>query len=90
MATKYNTITETVTAIQFLFDNAKEIYIFLGMKDFSMYVKNRILSGTITGSNEEKLQVQKNDYVVKDSNGNISVWTETEFKKHFTEVQTSA
>lgn len=89
MVTKYETITETVIAIQFIFDNIKEIYMFLGMKDFSMYVKNRVLSGTITGSKDEKLQVQKGNYIVKDSNNDISIWTEAEFKKRYTEVKTS-
>lgn len=83
MANKYKSVQKTVTAIQFLFDNIKEIYLFLGMKDFSMSVKNRNLSGIITGSNEEKIPVNKSDYVVKDSDNIISVWKESDFNKNF-------
>lgn len=83
MADKYKSVQKTVTAIQFLFDNIKEIYMFCDMKDFSMSVKNRNLTGIITGSNEEKIPVNKSDYVVKDSDGKISVWKESDFNKNF-------
>ena len=87
MADKYNTVTETVTAIQFTFDNLKPIYLWLGYTDVSYSVKNRVLSGIITGSNGEKLSVQKNNYVVKDSSGNISVWTADDFNKKFVKAE---
>lgn len=83
MANKYKSVQKTVTAIQFLFDNIKEIYMFCDMKDFSMSVRNRNLTGIITGSNEEKIPVNKTDYVVKDSDGKISVWKESDFNKNF-------
>lgn len=89
MATKYNTVTETVEAMKFIFDNLKPIYLWLGYADVSYYVKNRTLSGIVTGANGEKLSVQKNNYIVKDSLGNITIWVDDEFKKHFTEVKTS-
>jgi len=89
MAIKYNTVTETVTAIQFTFDNVKEIYIWLGMKDVSFSVKNRILSGIITNNDGTKLQVQKDNYIVKDSKNYITIWSAEEFKKHFIEVSAS-
>ena len=87
MANKYNTVVETVTAIQFTFDALKDIYMFLGMNDATYSIKNRTLSGIVTGSNGEKLSVQKNDYIVKDSAGNISIWKPEEFNKKFTEVK---
>lgn len=89
MAIKYNTVTETVTAIQFTFDNVKEIYIWLGMKDVSFSVKNRTLSGIITNNDGTKLQVQKDNYIVKDSKNDITIWSAEEFKKHFIEVSAS-
>ena len=90
MATKYNTVTETVTAIQFTFDNLKEVYSFLGYADCTFTIKSRTLNGVLTDQNGNKLSVQKNNYVVKDANGAITIWTSEDFKKHFTEVKTSA
>ena len=90
MATKYNTVTETVTAIQFTFDNLKEVYSFLGYADCTFTIKSRTLSGVLTDQNGNKLSVQKNNYVVKDANGVITIWASEDFKKHFTEVSTSA
>ena len=87
MAEKYNSVVETVTAIQFLFDNIKEIYMFCDMKDFSMNVKNRNLSGIITGSNEEKIPVNKSDYVIKDSKNQIFVMKESEFNKKYVPIK---
>lgn len=87
MAEKYNSVVETVTAIQFLFDNIKEIYMFCDMKDFSMNVKNRNLSGIITGSNEEKIPVNKSDYVIKDSKNQIFVMKESDFNKKYVPIK---
>ncbi len=87
MATKYNTVTETVEAMKFIFDNLKPIYLWLGYADVSYYVKNRTLSGIVTGANGEKLSVQKNNYIVKDSSGNISVWTADDFNKKFVKAE---
>lgn len=87
MANKYNSVVETVTAIQFNFDVLKDLYMFLGMTDVTYSVKNRNLSGVITGSNNEKLSVQKNDFVVKDSQGIISVWKPDDFNKKYKIVE---
>ena len=65
MATKFNTVTETVTAIQFTFDVLKDIYLFLDMRDVSYVVKNRTLTGTVTDPNGIKLAVNKTDWIVK-------------------------
>lgn len=86
MADKYNSVVETVTAIQFNFDVLKDVYMFLDMKDVNYSVKSRVLSGIVTGSNSEKLSVQKNDFIVKDSAGNITIWKPAEFNKKFTKV----
>lgn len=86
MADKYNSVVETVTAIQFTFDVLKEVYMFLDMKDVNYSVKSRVLSGIVTGSNGEKLSVQKNDFIVKDSARNITIWKPDEFNKKFTKV----
>lgn len=45
MATKYNTVTETVTAEQFTFDTVKAVYSFLDYRDISFSVRERTLSG---------------------------------------------
>jgi len=87
MADKYNSVVETVTAIQFTFDALKNIYMFLGMNDVTYSVKNRTLSGIVTGANGEKLSVQKTDFIVKDSSGNIAIWKVDEFNKKFVKVE---
>ena len=87
MADKYNTVTETVTTIQFTFDNLKPIYLWLGYTDVTYFVKNRTLSGIVTGKNNEKLSVQKNNYIVKDSSGNITIWSADDFNKKFVKVE---
>ena len=89
MVCEYNTVTKTVTAIQFTFDVLKDIYSFLNYADVTYSVKNRTLTGVITDPDGIKLSVNKNDFIVKDSSGKISVWKEENFKKEFTEVKTS-
>lgn len=87
MATKFNTVTETVTAIQFTFDVLKDIYLFLDMRDVSYAVKNRTLTGMVTDPNGVKLAVNKTDWIVKDSSGNVTIWKDADFKKKFVEVK---
>lgn len=87
MADKYKTVQKSVTAIQYTFDTQKDMYMFLGMKDISFFVKNRALTAIITGSNDEKLNVNKTDWVVKSSDGTISVWTNDDFSKNFEKVE---
>ena len=87
MVTKFNTVTETVTAIQFTFDVLKDIYLFLDMRDVSYSVKNRTLTGMVTDSNGIKLAVNKTDWIVKDSSGNVTIWKDADFEKKFVEVK---
>ena len=87
MADKYKTVQKSVTAIQYTFDTQKDMYMFLGMKDISFFVKNRALTAIITGINDEKLNVNKTDWVVKSSDGTISVWTNDDFSKNFEKVE---
>lgn len=87
MADKYKTVQKSVTAIQYTFDTQKDVYLFLGMKDISFFVKNRTLTAIITGSDDEKLNVNKTDWVVKSSDGTISVWTNDDFSKNFEKVE---
>lgn len=86
MASKYKTKVENVTAIQFTFDVLKELYIFLGMRDVSYTIRERILSGVITLPDGSKHGVNKNDYVVKYSTGVIEVYNPEEFNKNFVEA----
>ena len=90
MAKKYKTKVENVTAIQFVFDVLKELYEFLNYRDITYNIKNRILSGVITLPDGSKRAVNKNDYVVKYSNGTIEVYSPDEFNKIFVEITTSA
>lgn len=86
MADKYNSVVKTVTAIQFTFDTLKDIYAFLDYRDCTFSIKDRKLSGIVTGTNGEKLAVQKLDFVVKDSDKNITIWKPDEFAKNYTKA----
>lgn len=87
MAKSYNSVVKTVQAIQFSFDTLKEIYEFLKFADVTYSVKSRTLTGIVTGKDGVKLNVNKNDYIVKDSDGNVTVWKYNEFNKEFVEVE---
>lgn len=86
MAKKYKTKAENVTAIQFIFDVLKELYEFLNYRDITYNIKNRILSGVITLPDESKRAINKNDYIVKYSDGTIEVYSPEEFNKNFVEA----
>ena len=90
MVKKYKTKVANVTAIQFIFDVLKELYEFLNYRDITYNIKSRILSGIITLPDGSKRAVNKNDYVVKYSNGTIEVYSPEEFNKIFVETTTSA
>lgn len=83
MEKKYKTVQKNVTAIQFTFDVLKDIYLFLNYGDVVYSVKSRTLSGIVTGKDGVKLNVNKTDWVVKESDGTVSVWKDDEFKKEF-------
>lgn len=86
MAKKYKTKVENVTAIQFIFDVLKELYEFLNYRDITYNIKNRVLSGVITLPDESKRAINKNDYIVKYSDGTIEVYSPEEFNKNFVEA----
>ena len=86
MAKKYKTKVENVTAIQFIFDVLKQLYEFLNYRDITYNIKNRNLSGVITLPDESKRAINKNDYIVKYSNGTIEVYSPEEFNKNFVEA----
>ena len=86
MAKKYKTKVENITAIQFIFDVLKELYEFLNYRDITYNIKNRILSGVITLPDESKRAINKNDYIVKYSDGTIEVYSPEEFNKNFVEA----
>lgn len=83
MADKYKTVQKEVRAIQYTFDVLKDIYLFLGMADITYSVKSRTLSAIVTGKDGVKLNVAKTDWVVKDSDGVITIWKDGDFKKEF-------
>lgn len=89
MATKYNTIVKSVTAIQFSFDVLKELYMFLNYKDVTYQITNRVISGIITMSDDTKRRVEKHDYVVKYSDGTVEIYKPEEFKKLFVEASST-
>lgn len=85
MSNKYTTVPREVEAIQFNFDNLKSTFMFLDLRDISYNIKNKMLSGIISIGNEQKLSVNNTDYIVKDSDGTISVWKSEDFKNAFIE-----
>lgn len=87
MAKSYNSVVKTVQAIQFSFNTLKEIYEFLKFGDVTYSIKNRILSGVITSLDGTKLNVNKNDFIVKDSDNNVSIWKADVFNKEFIEIK---
>lgn len=86
MAKSYNSKVHKVSAVQFSFDTLKEIYEFLNFNDVNYLVKSRTLSAIITDDDGVKLNVNKNDFVVRDENRKISIWKENEFNKEFVEI----
>lgn len=86
MADKYKTVQQDVTAIQYTFDNLKEIYMWLGMNDVTYYVKSRVLSGVVTGKDGVKLNVQKEDYIVKQKDGTVLIVKPDVFAKEYVKV----
>lgn len=87
MADKYKTVQQDVTAIQYTFDNLKEIYMWLGMNDVTYYVKSRVLSGVVTGKDGVKLNVQKEDYIVKQKDGTVLIVKPDVFAKEYVKVE---
>lgn len=87
MADKYKTVQQDVTAIQYTFDNLKEIYMWLGMNDVTYYVKSRVLSGVVTGKGGVKLNVQKEDYIVKQKDGTVLIVKPDVFAKEYVKAE---
>ena len=87
MANKYKSVQKTVEAIQFTFDTLKDIYLWLDYRDVSYYVKSRVLSGTVTGKDNTKYGVAKEDYIVKSSDGTIQVMKPDVFKKEYIKAE---
>ncbi len=80
---KYQSKTVKVEAIQFTFDNLKLIYIGLGMRNVTYYIKNRVIAGILTTPDGKEIPVAKEDYIVLFSGGNFEVMKPSDFKAKY-------
>lgn len=80
---KYQSKTVKVEAIQFTFDNLKLIYIGLGMRNVTYYIKDRIIAGILTTPDGKEVPVAKEDYIVLFSGGNFEVMKPSDFKAKY-------
>ena len=85
----YKTITSQVEVIQFVRNAINEIYDFIDNRDCSFNFKNDKFSGVVTDKLGTKLSLNGKDFLVKDSEENLSVWKPEDFAKHFIEELTS-
>ncbi|MBQ2530456.1 MAG: hypothetical protein II547_09400 [Treponema sp.] len=80
---KYQSKTVKVEAIQFTFDNLKLIYIGLGMRNVTYYIKDRIIAGILTTPDGKEVPVAKEDYIVLFSGGNFEVMKPAAFSAKY-------
>lgn len=80
---KYQSKTVKVEAIQFTFDNLKLIYIGLGMRNVTYYIKDRVIAGILTTPDGKEVPVAKEDYIVLFSGGNFEVMKPSDFKAKY-------
>lgn len=85
----YKTITSQFEVIQFVRNAINEIYEFIDNRDCNFNFKNDKFSGIVTDKLGLKLSLNGKDYLVKDKDGNLSVWKPEDFAKNFIEVQSS-
>lgn len=82
----YNTITKSVTAIQFVRNAIGDIYEFNDNRDMSVSFKNDKFSGWITDTKGQVLSLTGKDYIIKDSDGNITVMDTATFAATYEEA----
>ena len=83
---QYKTVQENVMAIQLKISTIESVYHFMDNADVTFRITHGDITATITDKNGAKFNVSKFEWIVKDSNDGISVWTDTDFKKKFIEV----
>ena len=83
----YNTITKSVTAIQFVRAAIGDVYEFNDNRDMSVSFKNDKFSGYITDNKGQVLSLTGKDYVIKDSDENITVMDATTFASTYVGVE---
>ena len=81
--TDYQSKTVKVSAIQFTFDNLKLIYIGLGMRNVTYYIKDRIIAGILTTPDGKEVPVAKEDYIVLFSSGSFEVMKPAAFNAKY-------
>ena len=82
MADKYISIPVEVEAIQFSIDTLSDIVLFTECTNFQLTKKNGIYNCLITVDGVKLLLIESN-YVVKNSEGDISVVTQEVFDKSY-------
>ena len=83
---QYKTVQEDVMAIQLKISTIESVYHFMDNADVTFRISHGDITATITDKNGAKFSVSKFEWIVKNSNDEISVYTDTDFKKKFIEV----
>lgn len=83
----YNTVTKSVTAIQFVRTAIGDVYEFNENRDMSISFKNDKFSGYITDNKGQVLSLVGKDFIIKDSDGNITIMNATAFAETYEEVE---
>lgn len=82
----YNTITKTVTAIQFVRNAIGDVYEFNENRDMSVSFKNDKFSGTIVTDKGVVVSLMGKDYIIKDTDGAITTMDPETFAATYEEV----
>lgn len=82
----YNTITKTVTAIQFVRNAIGDVYEFNENRDMSVSFKNDKFSGTIVTDKGVVVSLMGKDYIIKDTDGAITTMDPETFATTYEEV----
>lgn len=82
----YNTITKTVTAIQFVRNAIGDVYEFNENRDMSVSFKNDKFSGTIVTDKGVVVSLTGKDYIIKDTDGAITTMDPETFAVTYEEV----
>lgn len=83
----YNTVTKSVQAIQFVRTAIGDVYEFNECRDMTVSFKNDKFSGYITDNKGTVLSLTGKDYIIKDSDGNITVMDAVTFVATYEEVE---
>lgn len=80
---KYISIPVEIDAVQFSIATLSELVIFSGCDNFQLSSKDGVYQCLLTVNNGQKLLVVTDDYVIKDTNGRISVMKPDVFNQSY-------